>query len=140
MSNQFGFKFINILIVISLLSHLTILHNFLEDYVICYGSDGHIAVENVNDCVECPSIDFSTLDYSAIEGVKNSECEDISLDQHCFAENQFITKNNVDLPNFIIAIKTVLSRQENQVNRYHSLNNNNINRILDSYTTISLLI
>ncbi|MBT8378864.1 MAG: hypothetical protein KJN64_06525 [Ignavibacteria bacterium] len=141
MNTQFEFKFINVVIVISLLSHLTILHNFLEDYVICYGTDGHIAVENVNDCDECPSIDLSTLDYFANEEVKKPECEDISIDQHCFEGNQFIINNNIDLPSTILVLNAVFSKSKDEIKFYYSPNtNNNKNQILDSYTTVSLLI
>ena len=134
-------KILSIIIVVTLLSHLTFLHNVLENYVVCIGTDGHIAVENVSECDECIETEFlASNDVANIE-VSKTDCEDISLDQNCFEINQFVTKNKIDISENVFELTAVLSESRTEIKYYYSINNNkDKNPILKNYTTVSLLI
>ncbi|NNG27724.1 MAG: hypothetical protein HKM87_09370 [Ignavibacteriaceae bacterium] len=134
-------RVINIVIIFALLSHLTFLHNVLDNYVICFGADGHIAVEKVSDCDECPAIEFSKAIDIAYTEVNIPDCKDISLDQNCFESNQFITKDKVDISDTNLVLNTILLEPKNETKYYCSTNTNkDKNHILENYTTVSLLI
>jgi hypothetical protein len=106
--------------------------------VVCFGTDGHIAVEKVNECDECTEAEFLTS--SDIE-VRRADCEDISLDQNCFEINQFVAKNKIDISKNIYELTEILSEPKTEKKYHCSINNNkDKNLILKNYTTVSLLI
>ena len=121
-------------------SHITFMHNLVQNYVLCFGNDGHIQIENANDCEECTSVDIIT----SLTGVKNTiihnlDCKDIPLDEHCFEDNQFVSKNNTILISDVKSKVTTIT--SNREVTFVSLNTKpSNNHILESYTTVSLTI
>jgi hypothetical protein len=134
-------KTLNIIIIVTLLSHLTFLHNVLEAYVICFGTDGHITVEEVKDCDECSNNEFLLSNNAANIELKNVDCKDIPLDQYCLEVNQFIIKNKAGISDNVLKLTSVLSESGGELKYYYSINEKSVkNHILENYTTVSLLI
>lgn len=139
MKRNLRHKIINLFLILILFSHLAFIHDIIKNYVLCYGSDGHIVIEKVNECVECPELnDFIELGYPSINCVN---CEDVSLDQSCIAEGQFLTKNKDVVSTEKIKTSVNILKPDNRLNKILALNlHQNINPILQSYSTVSLLI
>jgi hypothetical protein len=116
----------------------------LENYVVCYGFDGHVEVENINNSYECSSIDMMrSSSYMGEIVVSNSDCKDVSLGVNCFENDIIISENKtssrIDIQKYITHI---LSFDANKniptFNFFNSIKI--INNILENYTTVSLLI
>ncbi len=139
-SKKLTYKLINVVVILVMLSHITFMHNLFKNYVLCFGSDGHIQIENINDCEECTGLDIlNTATSTENVTIQNLDCEDIPLDEHCFEENQFLSKKN------ILAITEIKSKvtttTPNREVTFINLNTNPTNNhILESYTTVSLTI
>jgi hypothetical protein len=111
----------------------------MSEYVICTGTDGHIAIENVNDCDECNDINY-TEPTNDVE-IKQQDCEDIALNEYCFEEEQFPPKDKIILSFYSITISILPEPDEDQrcktnFNDYIKISD----PILESYTSVSLLI
>lgn len=139
MKRNLKHKIINIFLLIVLLGHLTFIHDIIKNYVLCYGADGHIAIEKVNECVKCPELnDFIELGYPSINCVN---CEDVSLDQNCIAEGQFLTKNKDAVSAELIKTSVNILKPDNRLNTILAVDlHQNINPTLQNYSTVSLLI
>ena len=81
MSNNFINKSTHIFLLLTLVSHLTLAHDLISEYVLCTGSDGHVAIENVNECEECSNIQFNGDTKLVVISIQ--DCEDVALDQNC---------------------------------------------------------
>lgn len=124
-----------------MLSHITFMHNIVHDYVICYGDDGHIEIENVNDCADCAPPSMFDSETTSSSQLSSKDCEDVSLDVNCFEEEQYISKNNISINRSILKNKMFSFQIGNSES--NSILNNKIvleNNILKNYTSISLLI
>ena len=98
-------KSTHILLILTLISHLSFFHNLLDNYVICSGSDGHIAIENVNDCDECSNIQFNG--YTKTVEFSSQDCEDTALDQNCFEDDEFIPKDRIVITANIVKLAAI---------------------------------
>lgn len=129
----------NILLILTLISHLSFFHNLLDNYIICSGSDGHIAIEKVNDCDDCSNIQFNG-DKKSVE-FSSQNCEDTALDQNCFEDDEFIPKDRVVIAVNIVKLAAIFENTNCEKEFNDSYFNHDLeNSILESYTTISLLI
>jgi len=135
------YKITSVIIILVMLSHITFMHNIVHDYVICYGDDGHIEIENVNDCTECTPPSMFDGQETPSSQLSSKDCEDVSLDVNCFEEEQYVSKNNISINRSILKSKMFSFQISNHENNTF-LNNKNVleNNILESYTNISLLI
>ncbi|MFH1528977.1 MAG: hypothetical protein ABIJ40_11380 [Bacteroidota bacterium] len=138
-------KVINVFLLFSMLSHVTFLHNYFDNYILCYGADGRIAIENANDFSECEGVKIFDKEVrpnnTGATTVDNTDCEDVSLDENCFEENQFLSKNKIVIPDYILKTNQLVLPSENEVNSFHQIDFNlTDNTILENYTTVSLLI
>lgn len=124
-----------------MLSHITFIHNIVHDYVLCYGNDGHIEIENVNDCTDCaPQSMFDTQTASSSQ-ISSKDCNDISLNENCFEEEQYLSKNNTSINRSIQKSKLFSFLNGNPKNNFNLDNKNRLeNNILESYSNILLLI
>jgi len=139
MNYNFINKSTHILLLLIFVSHLTFFHNLLDEYVICSGNDGHIAIENANDCDECNDIQF-TGETKSLE-LSSQDCEDVALDQNCFEDAQFIPKDKIVVTANIVKLATIFEDSYNEKEFNHTYINQDFeNQILESYSTISLLI
>ncbi len=140
MKVKFPHKLVNIVLILMMFSHTSFFHEYLQNYVLCFGIDGHIQIENVNECEECSKLDFFITNTLEQVIVQNLDCEDIPLDKHCFEENQFISQRNlistigIQLPviSFLSSGKKVL---------FYNLDfKSTINPTLENYKKVSLTI
>ena len=125
-----------------MLSHVTYLHDFLDRYVLCYGSDGHIAIENLDDCTDCENISSSHYlanGFSPI--IQENNCNDLSINSNCFEDAQFLLKSTDGFElNKNVNIKLVYNPPSEIEFAKIKVYQKNYNPILDNYTTVSLLI
>lgn len=141
MLNQLRYKITSTILILVILSHITFIHNIMHNYVICYGSDGHIEVENINECDDCtPHSMFNDKEESSSK-LTTKDCEDVSLDINCFEEEQYISQNKI-LINRTILESDMFLFQDKDLENISNQKEKTIfeNKILESYTTISLLI
>ena len=142
MNSIFTKRSISLALIITILWHIVIVHNVFQNYVICYGNDGHIEIENPLECENCS---YPVQDYLLVAGgntvLNNNDCEDMSLDENCFDDNQFITKNNVNF-SLILIKSNFIKIQPEQINNLFKVITNEItrNNILSNYSTVSLQI
>lgn len=125
-----------------MLSHITYLHDLLDNYVLCYGSDGHIAIESLDDCNDCEnssSSQYFTNEFSTL--IQENNCHDLSINSNCFEDAQFLLKNtNVFELNKNVHIKLCYSPPLEIEFTKIKVCQKSSNPILDNYTTVSLLI
>ncbi len=143
MNKKISHKIINIVLLVTMFSHLTFFHGYFQDYVICYGNDGHVAIENLDDCNECSTLNFSDL-FSSAQNViiEDIDCKDIALDENCFEDENFIAKNKVLFANNLRKTKPIiinLAIDQNKRNSY-TLVGKFKNSITEIYSTVSLII
>lgn len=139
MNYNFINKSIHILLLLIFVSHLTFFHNLLDDYVICSGNDGHIAIENANECDECSDIQFNG--YTKSVELSSQDCKDVALNQNCFEDAQFIPKDKIFVTANIVKLGTILDNSHKEKEFNHSYINHDFeNPILERYTSVSLLI
>ncbi|MDZ7765843.1 MAG: hypothetical protein U5K00_15740 [Melioribacteraceae bacterium] len=140
MKYNFLNKATHILLLIIFISHLTFAHELMSEYVICTGTDGHVAIENVNECDDCNDINYYVEPTNDVE-IKQQDCEDVALYENCFEEEQFLPKDKMILSFYSITISVLPEPAEDQrcktnLNDYSKLSD----PILESYTTVSLII
>jgi hypothetical protein len=131
----------SIILVLVMFSHFTFMHTIVHDYVLCYGTDGHIEIENVNELSDCaPHSIFDTQATSSTQ-LSSNDCKDISFDENCFEEEDYLTQDKTSV-NRNIQKNKMFSFQKGNTENFISLNNKNIieNNILENYSNISLLI
>lgn len=125
-----------------MLSHITYLHDLLDSYVLCYGSDGHIAIESLDDCNDCKNIssshyvanEFSTL-------IQENNCNDLSINNNCFEDAQFLLdKKNITSINLNCFIQQLPRLHQKEI--FSNILNSPevLNQTLHNYSTVSLLI
>jgi len=139
MNYNFLNKTLHILLLVIFVSHLTFFHNLLANYVICSGSDGHVEIENVNDCDECNDINYGEQN----DGVefKEQHCEDVALGENCFEDEQFFHKDKIIIAANFAKAPTKREKSDNQKEIFNTTKNYSIpNQILDGYTTVSIII
>ncbi len=137
-------KLFSLLLVIAMISHLSYFHNILDNYVVCYGSDGHIAIENINNNSECSNLDLILSSSFSGEIIRaNIDCIDVSLDDYCSKDAKNISVNkttiNFELQKKAFQILSFDTQKHNPtINNSHSIKI--VNNILEKYTTVLLLI
>ena len=139
MNYNFINKSTHILLLLIFISHLTFAHDLMSEYVLCTGSDGHIAIEKVDDCTECNNVNY--FDQTDGVEIKQQSCEDVSLEENCFEEEQFLPKSKIVLSTYIttfafIPIETYNNKDKFYSNNFYQL----IDQPLENYTTVSLII
>lgn len=139
MNYNFINKATHILLLITFISHLTFAHELMSEYVICNGTDGHVAIENVNDCDDCNDINY--LEPTNDVEIKQQDCEDVSLNKNCFEEEQFQPKDKIIISFYSIIISVLPEPTEDQRINFNYINHYKItDPILENYTTVSLII
>lgn len=136
-------KIISVSLIVIIVGHLTIFHHILQDYVLCYGADGHVAIENVDECASCSNISSFTISVLAGQSFTDiDDCEDIRLDENCINENEFIPKDKINLNVELASTWETITPTENEFKIYKSVDKGLFkeNHILKNYTTVSLLI
>ncbi len=136
-------KIISVSLIIIMISHLTILHHILQDYVLCNGADGHVAIENVNECESCSNISSFTIFTLAGQSFTDVDgCQDTRLDENCIDENEFIPKNRINLNVDLVYTSETNTPTQNEWKKYKFTDKDfcKENHILKNYTTVSLLI
>lgn len=125
-----------------MLSHLTYLHDLLDNYVLCYGNDGHIAIENINDNLECEITNAtSVMVNSNTLSFQNNNCNDISLGNDCYEDSQFLNDSKTNITISVNAFIQPLQRTKQKPVYSNIKDHLSIsNLILENYTTVSLLI
>ncbi|MCF6271013.1 MAG: hypothetical protein L3J41_14970 [Melioribacteraceae bacterium] len=140
MNSNFKHITINTILIFVMLSHITLMHSVVENYFVCYGNDGHIEVENINNNKNC-------ADHSTIEDIKTNalsfsiaDCDDVNFSDNCFEEDQFIFNHKISLEvNQGKSILFFLNEKDSRI--FHTNFSNKFkNNILESYSKISLLI
>ncbi len=132
---------INVIIIISILSHVTLLHTFAKDLVVCLNDNGNVKIEKINDCEECTtSLEVLLNSGFNKKSISDIDCEDIPLDEFCFEENQLLPKADV------LFWKLFVTAIVPNINEYTAVNyivisgESSYNFILQNYTSVSLLI
>jgi hypothetical protein len=132
-------KITSVVLVFVMLSHMIFMHSFLENYVICYGNDGHIEIENVNDSESCD--DHSLAEYRTSSIISNSDCQDFNLEENCFNDEQLIFQNQIKINAGIKKEEAFISDLKNKFQTFIKIETNiYFNNTLENYSTISLLI
>ncbi len=133
---------VNAIIIFSILSHVTLIHTFAKDLVVCLNEEnGNVKIEKINDCEEC-KIPLEVLYNSSLveKSISDIDCEDIPLDEFCFEENQLMPK--IDILFWKLLVKTIMP----DVTEYDTLKyfiadkTFNFNLTLENYTSVLLLI
>jgi hypothetical protein len=142
MKTKTTYKIINIILILTIFSHLSFFHEYLQNYVICYEIDGNVQIENINDCEECTNINLVIPSSMPEEStIKNIDCLDIPLEANCFNDQQFISrKNKVNITkSTILSVQTFIAfKKENIFTTTKNLTFNN--HILDNYLSVLLII
>ncbi len=135
------YRITSMILILVILSHITFMHNLVHDYVICYGNDGHVEVENINECDDCTPHSMFDIQEASSSQLSSKDCEDVSLDINCFEEEQYISQNKTSI-NRTILKSTMFSFQADDSENIFTQKDKKIikNKILESYTTILLLI
>ena len=130
-------KIINLVLILSILSHITYLHNYLDDYILCYGNDGHITIEKLSDCNECSNLDLiSTNIYFDYD-----DCTDFPILNSCFEDTEFLVDKKVNISLNLVSNKRYVLNPQPKTKHTQTIKYNTLkDSILESYSTISLLI
>ena len=135
-------KILSLFLIVSMLSHVTFLHNYLDDYVLCYGNDGHTAIEKLNDCDEYLNLEVrNSTEFNNNVHFNNDDCTDFPIFDSCFEDNEFVIDKKVNFG--INFISNILHKVKPQYKTKHILITNLTtlkDSILESYSTVSLLI
>ena len=132
---------VSIILLVTLLSHITFMHSVVQNFVLCYGNDGHIQIEDVNDSESCESHSTFESEETTTVYINSADCEDVNLNENCFEEEQFISKNRIAINCDVLRSKNFSVRNENWKNNFNKNYQTKFgNNILESYTTVSLII
>ena len=116
----------------------------LQSYILCFGEDGRVVLENLNSeqfCCNYSNSDLFNLFYSSASFYKDhNNCEDISLTESCDEEKLIIKVKNVT--NFFNLILFIDYAQSNSNNFSIIIKSEKLDFSpqLSSYKTVSLLI
>ncbi|VAX15509.1 hypothetical protein MNBD_IGNAVI01-3030 [hydrothermal vent metagenome] len=136
-------KIISISLIVIMFSHLTFLHNFFQDYVLCNELDGNVTVENINEHAAFSNSSSSAISITAGQSIYDvNNCQDTLLDEYCIDENGFIPKDKVDLNVNLANTWETITPSENEFKIYKFVDKTLLkeNHILKNYSTVSLLI
>ncbi len=135
-----SYKITSIILVLVMFSHFTFMHTIIHDYVLCYGNDGHVEIENVSECLDCSPHSMLDTQVNSTQ-LSSNQCNDKSIDDNCFEEEEYLTQNKT-LINRSIQKSKKLSFPKWDPENSSSLKNINVleNNILENYSNISLLI
>ncbi len=136
-------KIISVSLIIILVSHITFLHNIMQDYVLCKGADGHVAVENIEETYSCPnSLSFEISIYTGQSIFNVNSCEDTRFDENCIEESEFIPQSNSNSTIDLTSNCEIVQPTKNTFKNYKFIVKDlfDKNYILQNYTTVSLLI
>jgi hypothetical protein len=141
---RFGFqnKFINILLLFTIFCHLSFLHSITENYVLCVGNDGHIALENITDNKSCKfDLCEQTLIGKVAISLDNTHCKDIPFHRDCFEENQFMPdKKNLNSLRVLLLGLTFILPEFTESSKHNKIFEILESFILKNYSTVSLII
>lgn len=136
-------KIISVSLIIVIVSHFMYLHNVLQNYVLCNGSDGHVAVENVDECAACSNISSFTISAATSQNIYDvDDCVDTRLNENCIDENKFIPKDKINVIVDLTNTWEIITPTENEFKSYNFYAQDLFkeNRILKNYITVSLII
>ena len=97
---------LSLFLILNFAFHFLLQHGALAEFVLCIGSDGHIAVERSLDDTTCSDVDFrSHLELvnkhngncCILETNHCGDCRDISLTADCQDEQARISKNPLEI-------------------------------------------
>lgn len=139
MNYNFINKSTHILLLLIFVSHLTFAHELVSEYVICTGTDGHVAVENVNECDDCKVMKYAES-TNEVE-LQQQDCEDVAIDENCFEEEQFLPKDKIDVTSYYVTLSILPEPTEDQRSNFNFKDYYKfIDPVLENYTTVSLII
>lgn len=127
-------------VLILFLTHLLLAHILLQNYYLCFESDGNIVLESVSDKDICCNQTNSITGNDDKQIETCDFCEDEAISENCDEYYSF-TKNNLQLIQVsdLCSSNTHYSVDQNKIN-FTSLNQNLISPHLDSHKTVLLLI
>lgn len=115
-------------------------HVVLQNYYLCFESDGNIVLENIADKDKCCSQTETNIGKDDIENETCNFCEDVVVSENC-DEYYSITKNKIQpipVSDFCNSNTSYLADQI-KIN-FTAVNENFRSPQLDSYKTVLLLI
>ncbi|MBU1098081.1 MAG: hypothetical protein KKB34_16475 [Bacteroidetes bacterium] len=142
MNSNFTHKFTTVLLLFTIIGHATFFHHVIDKYFVCYGADGHVAIEKVNECENC-SDNHYLIEQNAVKtaSINNNNCIDVSLHDFCYEANQYITKNIILIPSLLPQnYSNIFQPDEKTILSFLTYNYLFRNPPLHNYTTVSLLI
>jgi hypothetical protein len=112
----------------------------LQNYYLCFESDGNIVLENIADKDNCCSPAELNMGNDDIANGACSYCQDISISENCDEYYTFIKTNLKLFQVFdLCSSSTQHSIDRNKIN-FTTVNENISSHHLNSYKTIQLLI
>ncbi|NHZ87128.1 MAG: hypothetical protein GWP19_14855 [Planctomycetia bacterium] len=133
-------RILNLLLITIMLSQLAFSHSIAQDIVICYGNDGHIQLENINDSLSCEKRLISETETILPYFIK-VDCQDKSLNGGCLENEPFISNNKTVINLGILKNNIFVFRLVNNRNTFTKIDKNAFgNHVLESYNTVSLII
>ena len=135
------YKIINIVLILVMLSHASFLHEYLQNYIICYEPNGDVQIENINDCDECTNLNITIpVPITNQSSIDKTDCIDFPLEGDYINHHQFIPNSSkVQLTKNILFSEPIFIRSE-QKKYYTNLKTTCNNLILEHYTSVSLII
>ncbi len=134
-------KILIFLLIFSFVGHITLIHSYVEDLVLCVSYDGEVKLEQVNGADECsPELQLTTAGSVTGEFFSTNDCEDIPLESFCTNDEQTLPKNSFSVVKFSlpeISIKIAdFERKTFRITQKQTV----INTSLDNFTSVLLLI
>jgi len=136
--NFASFDILNKLVLILFLTHLMLAHVVLQNYYLCFESDGNIVLESVSDKDDCCSP--TEAEGGNDDNEACSFCEDVSISENC-DEYYSIAKNKIQLISSFEFFNSNTNYSVDQIRiNYSTINQNLGSPHLDSHKTVLLLI
>ena len=139
-------KVINLMLLLVMLSHLSYFHQLLETYVVCYGSDGHIEIENIEDNSSCSSSGLNqTKTHITSVMFESNDCDDVKLGEQCIEDLPYLVGNKLNFIQILpFSAITEFNNRKRKPFSYSVYKNTEVNKILDirynSHSDINLLV
>jgi hypothetical protein len=134
-------KKINLILILLMVSHVTFLHDLIDNYDVCFRNDGLISIKDHND-LSHNQIEFLQNNNSNIKhSVRSNNCDDVCISNECFENGAFTIsyKSNISAQLNFSILQLTKQYQESEI-LYTSSNYLFNNLILQSYSTVSLII
>jgi hypothetical protein len=127
-------------VLILFLTHLLLAHLLLQNYYLCFESDGNIVLESVSDKDNCCDQTDSIVSNDDKQSETCNFCEDVAVSENC-DEFYPIGKNKIQpIPvSDLCSSSTQYSIDQNKI-IFNAVTENKSSNQLDSYKTVLLRI